>query len=69
MEDRQFGPWIRVAQFNYSKKLVVEVQGYDASLYKTQNPNGNPQNTMSQWISTMIGNAVSHLMVEGPMVG
>ena len=25
VEDRQFGPWIRVAQFNYSKKSVVEV--------------------------------------------
>ena len=69
VEDRQFGPWIRAAQFNYSKKSAMEVQGYDASLYKTQNPNGNPQNTMSQWISTMTGNAVSQLMVEGPMVG
>lgn len=38
-------------------------------MHKTQNPNGSPQNTMSQRISTVTGNAVSQLMVEGPMVG
>ena len=70
MEDRQFGPWIRATQFNQSKKSVVEVQGYDASLHKTQNPtSGSLQNMNSQWVYTMIGKAVSQLLVEGPMVG
>ena len=47
VEDRQFGPWIRAAQFSYSKKAVVEVQGYDAPVHKVQNPCGNSQNLMS----------------------
>ena len=70
VEDRQFGPWIRATQFNQSKKSVVEVQGYDPSMHKIQNPtSGSLQNTNSQRVYTMIGKAVSQLLVEGPVVG
>lgn len=48
---------------------MVEVQGYDASMHKTQNPpSGSLQKMNSQQVSTVTGNAVSQLMVEGSMV-
>ena len=27
--EQQFGPWLRVAQFNSARKTKVEVQGFD----------------------------------------
>lgn len=33
-DERQFGLWIRAAQYNPSRKTVVEVQGYDESRNK-----------------------------------
>ena len=71
MEDRQFGLWIRVAQFNQLKKLVVEVQGYEASVHKTQNPpSGSLQKMNSQMDSIVraMDNALSQLMLEGSTV-
>lgn len=68
VEDRQFGLWIRAAQFNQSKKTVVEVQGYEGPTHKSQNQPGNvSQNTNSQLDSTARGmhNEVNQLLLRG----
>nr|POE64172.1 hypothetical protein CFP56_76731 [Quercus suber] len=39
-EERQFRPWIRVVQYNSSRKTVVEAQGYDESRNKNHASTG-----------------------------
>nr|XP_023889748.1 uncharacterized protein LOC112001798 [Quercus suber] len=69
VEDRQFGPWIRAAQFNYSKKTVVEVQGYEVSKHTVQNPNGSNQNEIPQRPPMVTGTGASQMMMGGHVVG
>lgn len=68
VKDRQFGPWIRAALFNQSKKTVVEVQGYEGPMHKSQNqPGGVSQNTNSQLDSMARGmnNELNQLLLGG----
>ena len=69
VEQRQFGPWIRAAQFNFSKKAVVEVQGYDALVHKIQNPCGNPQNLMPHRNVAEASKVVRQPVLDGHTVG
>ena len=69
VEQRQFGPRIRAAQFNFSKKAVVEVQGYDALVHKIQNPCGNPQNLMPHRNVAEASKVVRQPVLDGHTVG